>query len=99
MTNKPLKRIASRLFYFDNDDVKHNGANPSMSGDCIELRGDCSGLRGNCSGLRGDCTELVGDCTGLVGDCSGLRGNLDDITPEQRKYNPNIQHYAEVDNV
>jgi hypothetical protein len=69
---KALSRVTTKLYHYKGD-IKVDGTNGEMIGDCTGLRGDCSGLSG--------------DCTGLRGDCSGLRGDLYecDITDEDRK--------------
>jgi hypothetical protein len=69
---KALSRVTTKLYHYKGD-IKVDGTNGEMIGDC--------------SGLRGDCSGLSGDCTGLRGDCSGLRGDLYecDITDEDRK--------------
>ena len=90
---KALSRVTTKLYHYKGD-IKVDGTNGEMIGNCSGLYGDCSGLYGNCSGLYGDCSGLYGDCSGLSGDCSGLRGNCTglrgdlyecDITDEDRK--------------
>ena len=97
---KALSIVTTKLYHYKGD-IKVDGTNGEMigdctrlngnctglSGDCTGLCGDCSGLYGNCSGLNGDCTGLRGNCSGLNGDCTGLRGDLYecDITDEDRK--------------
>ena len=69
---KALSRVTTKLYHYKGD-IKVDGTNSEMIG--------------NCSGLRGNCSGLYGDCSGLSGDCSGLRGDLYecDITDEDRK--------------
>ena len=69
---KALSRVTTKLYHYKGD-IKVDGTNGEMIGDCTGLSGNCTGLRGNCTGLRGD--------------CSGLRGDLYecDITDEDRK--------------
>ena len=76
---KALSRVTTKLYHYKGD-IKVDGTNG-------EMIGNCSGLNGNCTGLYGDCSGLYGDCSGLRGDCTGLRGNLYecDITDEDRK--------------
>ncbi len=90
---KALSRVTTKLYHYKGD-IKVDGTNGEMIGnctglygDCTSLRGKCTGLSGDCSGLRGDCSGLNGDCTRLNGNCSGLYGNLYecDITDEDRK--------------
>ena len=83
---KALSRVTTKLYHYKGD-IKVDGTNSEMIGDCTRLNGNCTGLSGDCSGLRGDCTGLYGDCSGLRGDCTGLRGDLYecDITDEDRK--------------
>ena len=97
---KALSRVTTKLYHYKGD-IKVDGTNGEMIGNCTGLYGDCtslngncsglygncSGLSGDCSGLSGDCTRLNGNCTGLRGDCTGLRGDLYecDITDEDRK--------------
>ena len=83
---KALSRVTTKLYHYKGD-IKVDGTNGEMIGDCTRLNGNCTGLRGDCTGLSGDCSGLYGDCSGLRGDCSGLRGDLYecDITDEDRK--------------
>jgi hypothetical protein len=83
---KALSRVTTKLYHYKGD-IKVDGTNGEMIGDCSGLSGDCTRLRGNCTRLYGDCSGLVGDCTGLYGDCTSLRGDLYecDITDEDRK--------------
>ena len=83
---KALSRVTTKLYHYKGD-IKVDGTNSEMIGNCTGLYGNCTGLYGNCTGLRGDCTRLNGNCTGLSGDCSGLRGDLYEcnITDEDRK--------------
>ena len=90
---KALSRVTTKLYHYKGD-IKVDGTNSEMIGNCTSLNGNCTGLYGNCTGLRGDCTRLNGNCTGLSGDCSGLRGDCTglrgdlyecDITDEDRK--------------
>ena len=90
---KALSRVTTKLYHYKGD-IKVDGTNGEMIGNCTGLYGNCSGLSGDCSGLSGNCTGLSGDCTRLNGNCSGLRGNftglsgdLDecDITDEDRE--------------
>ena len=83
---KALSRVTTKLYHYKGD-IKVDGTNSEMIGNCTGLYGDCTSLRGNCTSLSGDCTRLSGDCSGLRGDCTGLRGDLDecDITDEDRK--------------
>ena len=76
---KALSRVTTKLYHYKGD-IKVDGTNS-------EMIGNCTGLYGNCTGLYGNCTGLYGNCTGLYGDCSGLRGDLYecDITDEDRK--------------
>ena len=69
---KALSRVTTKLYHYKGD-IKVDGTNSEMIG--------------NCTGLYGNCTGLYGNCTGLRGDCTGLRGDLDecDITDEDRK--------------
>ena len=69
---KALSRVTTKLYHYKGD-IKVDGTNGEMIGDC--------------TGLSGDCTRLNGNCTGLSGDCTGLRGDLYecDITDEDRK--------------
>ena len=66
---KALSRVTTKLYHYKGD-IKVDGTNGEMIGDCSGLRGDCTGLNGNCSGLSGDCSDLSGNCTGLYGDCT-----------------------------
>ena len=83
---KALSRVTTKLYHYKGD-IKVDGTNGEMIGDCSGLRGDCTGLSGDCTGLSGDCSGLYGNCTGLSGNCTGLRGGLYecDITDEDRK--------------
>ena len=69
---KALSRVTTKLYHYKGD-IKVDGTNGEMIG--------------NCTGLYGNCTSLRGNCTGLYGDCTSLRGDLDecDITDEDRK--------------
>ena len=69
---KALSRVTTKLYHYKGD-IKVDGTNGEMIGDCTGLSGDCTGLYGDCSGLRGDCTGLRGD----LYEC--------DITDEDRK--------------
>ena len=69
---KALSRVTTKLYHYKGD-IKVDGTNGEMSGNCSGLYGDCSGLYGNCTSLRGDCTSLYGD----LDEC--------DITDEDRK--------------
>ena len=83
---KALSRVTTKLYHYKGD-IKVDGTNSEMIGNCTGLYGDCTSLRGNCTGLSGDCTRLSGDCSGLRGDCTRLYGDLYecDITDEDRK--------------
>ena len=76
---KALSRVTTKLYHYKGD-IKVDGTNS-------EMIGNCTSLNGNCTGLYGDCTRLNGNCTGLSGNCTGLRGGLYecDITDEDRK--------------
>ena len=76
---KALSRVTTKLYHYKGD-IKVDGTNSEMIGNCTGLSGNCTGLRGNCTGLRGNCTGLRGDCTGLRGDLYEC-----DITDEDRK--------------
>jgi hypothetical protein len=76
---KALSRVTTKLYHYKGD-IKVDGTNGEMIGNCTGLSGDCSGLSGNCTGLYGDCSGLRGDCTGLRGDLYEC-----DITDEDRK--------------
>ena len=69
---KALSRVTTKLYHYKGD-IKVDGTNSEMIG--------------NCTGLYGNCTGLYGNCTGLYGNCSGLYGDLYecDITDEDRK--------------
>ena len=69
---KALSRVTTKLYHYKGD-IKVDGTNSEMIGNCTGLSGNCTGLRGNCTGLRGDCTGLRGD----LYEC--------DITDEDRK--------------
>ena len=69
---KALSRVTTKLYHYKGD-IKVDGTNGEMIGDCTRLNGNCTGLSGDCSGLRGDCTGLRGD----LYEC--------DITDEDRK--------------
>ena len=69
---KALSRVTTKLYHYKGD-IKVDGTNG-------EMIGNCSGLYGNCSGLYGDCTGLYGNCSGLYGDLYEC-----DITDEDRK--------------
>jgi len=83
---KALSRVATKLYHYKGD-IKVDGTNGEMIGDCTRLNGNCTGLSGDCTGLSGDCSGLYGNCTSLNGNCTGLRGDLYecDITDEDRK--------------
>jgi len=76
---KALSRVTTKLYHYKGD-IKVDGTNGAMIGNCTSLYGDCTSLYGNCSGLRGDCTSLYGNCSGLPGDLDEC-----DITDEDRK--------------
>ena len=69
---KALSRVTTKLYHYKGD-IKVDGTNS-------EMIGNCTGLSGNCSGLYGNCTRLNGNCTGLRGDLYEC-----DITDEDRK--------------
>ena len=69
---KALSRVTTKLYHYKGD-IKVDGTNSEMIGNCTGLNGNCTGLSGDCSGLRGDCTRLYGD----LYEC--------DITDEDRK--------------
>ena len=69
---KALSRVTTKLYHYKGD-IKVDGTNSEMIGNCTSLNGNCTGLYGNCTGLRGDCTGLRGD----LYEC--------DITDEDRK--------------
>ena len=69
---KALSRVTTKLYHYKGD-IKVDGTNSEMIGNCTGLYGNCTGLYGNCTGLRGDCTGLRGD----LYEC--------DITDEDRK--------------
>ena len=83
---KALSRVTTKLYHYKGD-IKVDGTNGEMIGDCTGLYGNCTGLRGDCTRLNGNCTGLSGDCSGLRGDCTRLYGDLYecDITDEDRK--------------
>ena len=83
---KALSRVTTKLYHYKGD-IKVDGTNGEMIGDCTRLNGNCTGLSGDCTGLSGDCSGLYGNCTRLNGNCTGLRGDLYecDITDEDRK--------------
>ena len=83
---KALSRVTTKLYHYKGD-IKVDGTNGEMIGDCTRLNGNCTGLSGDCTGLCGDCSGLYGNCTSLNGNCTGLRGDLYecDITDEDRK--------------
>ena len=76
---KALSRVTTKLYHYKGD-IKVDGTNSEMIGNCTGLSGNRSGLYGNCSGLSGDCSGLRGNCTGLRGDLYEC-----DITDEDRK--------------
>ncbi len=53
---KALSRVTTKLYHYKGD-IKVDGTNGEMIGDCTRLRGNCTGLSGDCSGLRGDLDE------------------------------------------
>ena len=81
-----LMRSGESLYHFV-DEVKIDGKNPKMSGDCTGLCGDCTGVSGDCTGVSGDCTGVSGNCTGVFGKCTGVIGDLDkaEITDLERR--------------
>ena len=42
---KALSRVTTKLYHYKGD-IKVDGTNGEMIGDCSGLRGDCTGLRG-----------------------------------------------------
>ena len=83
---KALSRVTTKLYHYKGD-IKVDGTNSEMIGNCTSLNGNCTGLYGDCTSLNGNCSGLYGNCTGLSGNCTGLRGDLYecDITDEDRK--------------
>ena len=53
---KALSRVTTKLYHYKGD-IKVDGTNGEMIGDCTRLNGNCTGLSGDCSGLRGDLDE------------------------------------------
>ena len=53
---KALSRVTTKLYHYKGD-IKVDGTDGEMIGNCTGLYGDCSGLRGDCTGLRGDLYE------------------------------------------
>lgn len=53
---KALSRVTTKLYHYKGD-IKVDGTNGEMIGNCSGLRGDCTSLNGNCSGLSGDLDE------------------------------------------
>jgi hypothetical protein len=53
---KALSRFTTKLYHYKGD-IKVDGTNGEMIGDCTGLYGDCTSLSGNCTGLRGDLYE------------------------------------------
>ena len=53
---KALSRVTTKLYHYKGD-IKVDGTNGEMIGNCSGLYGDCTGLYGNCSGLYGDLYE------------------------------------------
>jgi len=54
---KALSRVTTKLYHYKGD-IKVDGTNGEMIGNCTGLSGDCSGLSGDCTGLYGNCTGL-----------------------------------------
>ena len=53
---KALSRVTTKLYHYKGD-IKVDGTNSEMIGDCTRLNGNCTGLSGDCSGLSGDLYE------------------------------------------
>jgi len=53
---KALSRVTTKLYHYKGD-IKVDGTNSEMIGNCTSLNGNCTGLRGDCTGLRGDLYE------------------------------------------
>ena len=53
---KALSRVTTKLYHYKGD-IKVDGTNGEMIGNCTGLSGDCSGLRGDCTRLYGDLYE------------------------------------------
>ena len=53
---KALSRVTTKLYHYKGD-IKVDGTNGEMIGNCTGLYGDCTSLNGNCTGLRGDLYE------------------------------------------
>ena len=53
---KALSRVTTKLYHYKGD-IKVDGTNSEMIGNCTGLYGNCTGLRGDCTGLRGDLYE------------------------------------------
>ena len=43
---KALSRVTTKLYHYKGD-IKVDGTNGEMIGDCTRLRGNCTGLRGD----------------------------------------------------
>ena len=43
---KALSRVTTKLYHYKGD-IKVDGTNGEMIGDCTRLNGDCTGLRGD----------------------------------------------------
>jgi len=66
-----------------------------LIGDVTLIRGKISNINGVIHNkLYGDITSIEGSITGLGGCATGIKGNLDLITSEDRKREPDINKYV-----